>query len=65
MILVMAAAGSVLAAPVFGRLGAPGIADAFMWLGAGCGVAAFAVAAAVTVRAARRSGDASAPEEGE
>lgn len=57
MFLVLAAAGSVLVAPVIGRLGAPALADAAMWLAAGCGVGAFAVAGASTFRAARRHGD--------
>lgn len=53
ILLVLAAAGAVLAAPVIGRLGAPRLADAAMWLAAGCGVTAFAVAAVSTFRAAR------------
>lgn len=54
VLLVLAAAGAVLAAPVLGRLGAPALADAAMWLAAACGASAFAVAARSTVRAARR-----------
>ena len=61
--LVLAAAGSVLAAPVIGRLGAPDLADAVMWLAAGCGVGAFAVAGVSTFRAARRRGTRPVPHE--
>jgi len=61
--LVLAAAGSVLAAPVIGRFGAPGLADAAMWLAAGCGVGAFVVAGVSTFRAARRHGTRPAPRE--
>jgi hypothetical protein len=39
---------------VIGRLGAPALADTAMWLAAGCGVGAFAVAGVGTFRAARR-----------
>jgi hypothetical protein len=56
VLLVLAATAGALAAPVIGRLGAPVMADAVMWLAAGCGVAAFGVAAASTFRAARRDG---------
>lgn len=55
--LVLVAAGSVLAAPVLGRLGMPALADVAMWLAAGSGVAAFAVAGSATWRAARRAGE--------
>lgn len=64
VVLVMIAAGSVLAAPVIGRLGAPLLADIAMWLAAGCGVAAFGLAGLGTLRAARRDGDRRAREEG-
>jgi hypothetical protein len=57
IVLVLLAAGAVLAAPVIGRLGAPGLADGAMWLAAGCGLAAFGVAGVSTVRAARRPGE--------
>jgi hypothetical protein len=56
VVLVLAAAAAVLAAPVIGRLGAPALADVAMWLAAGCGVAAFGVAAVSTLRAGRRHG---------
>jgi hypothetical protein len=55
VLLVLAAVGAVLAAPLIGRFGAPRLADAAMWLAAGCGVAAFGVAAVSTFRAARRA----------
>jgi hypothetical protein len=61
--LVLAAAGCVLAAPVIGRLGAPGLADAAMGLAAGCGVGAFGVAAVSTFRAARTTGGRAASHE--
>jgi hypothetical protein len=54
--LVLTAAGTVLVAPVLGRLGAPLLADAAMGLAAGCGIAAFGIAAVSTFRAARRDG---------
>jgi len=57
IVLVLVAAGAVLAAPVIGRLGAPVLADAAMWLAAGCGVTAFGVAGVSTVRAARRGSE--------
>jgi hypothetical protein len=56
VLLVLAAVGGVLAAPVLGRLGAPVLADSMMWVAAGCGVAAFVVTAVSTFRAARRDG---------
>jgi hypothetical protein len=61
--LVLVAAGCVLAAPVLGRAGAPLLAEAAMWIAAGSGIAAFALAGAATHRAARRAGERSADEE--
>jgi hypothetical protein len=55
VLLVLAAAALVLAAPVVGRAGAPGLADLVMGLAATCGLAAFASAAVHTLRAARRA----------
>jgi hypothetical protein len=55
VLLVLVAVGAVLAAPLIGRFGAPLLADAAMWLAAGCGVAAFVLAAVSTFRAARRA----------
>ena len=63
--LVLVAAGSVLAAPVIGRLGAPGLADVAMWLAASCGVGAWAIAGISTFRAARRSADRRVSHEGQ
>jgi len=51
--LVLLAAGGVLAAPVLGRLDLPRLAGGVMALAAGCGLGAFGVAAAATLRAAR------------
>jgi hypothetical protein len=62
--LVLGSAACVLAAPVIGRLGAPLLADVAMWVAAGCGVAAFGVAGAATVRAALRDGDRRTKEKG-
>jgi hypothetical protein len=62
--LVLAAAGCVLAAPVLGRLGAPLLAEAAMWVAAGSGIAAFGVAGVATFRAARRTADRRVREEG-
>lgn len=59
VVLVMTAAAAVLVAPVLGRLGASGLAEAAMWLAALSGVAAFGVAGAVTWRAAREPRDGS------
>lgn len=56
VLLVLAAAGAVLLAPVVGRLGAPLLADVAMWLAAGCGLAAFCAAGISTFRAARSHG---------
>jgi hypothetical protein len=55
VLLVLAAAALVIAAPVVGRSGAPVLADLTMGLAAACGLAAFGVAAAHTLRAARRA----------
>lgn len=60
--LVLVAAGSVLAAPVLGRMGAPSWADAAMILAAGSGFAAFVLAAIATVRAGRRAPPRDRPE---
>ena len=54
--LVMAAVGLILLAPLLGRNGAPGWADAAMILASGAGLGAFAVVAVHTCRAARRRG---------
>jgi hypothetical protein len=54
--LVAAAAGLILLAPLLGRVGAPGWADVVMVLASVAGVAAFALAAVVTYRAARHCG---------
>ncbi len=62
-VLVLAAAGSVLAAPVLGRLGAPLLAEVAMWVAAGSGAAAFTVAGVATFRAARRAADRRVREE--
>jgi hypothetical protein len=56
IVLVMAAAGLILVAPVVGRGGAPGWADALMGLAAGAGVGAFVLVAVHTCRAARHHG---------
>jgi hypothetical protein len=53
-LLVLGAIASILAAPVLGRSGYAGAADLAMGAAAGCGVAAFALAGAATLRAARR-----------
>jgi hypothetical protein len=55
--LIMAAAGLILLAPLLGRVGAPGWADAAMALASMAGFAAFVVVAVQTFRAARRRGD--------
>jgi hypothetical protein len=60
-VLVLCAAGLVLAAPLAGRAGAPRLADLAMALAALCGVASFALAGAHTLRAARGAGRPSAP----
>jgi hypothetical protein len=56
VVLVMAAAGLILVAPVLGRGGAPGWADVVMMLAAGAGVSAFVLVAIHTCRAARHHG---------
>jgi hypothetical protein len=48
IILVMAAAGLILLAPLLGRLGVPGWANVVMALASGAGVGAFVLAAVVT-----------------
>ena len=54
VILVMAAAGLILVAPLLGRSGSPGWADLVMGLAAGAGLAAFMLVAVYTCRATRR-----------
>jgi hypothetical protein len=56
-VLVMAAAGLILLAPLLGRVGAPVWADVAMALASGAGVGAFVLVAVYTFRAARRRGD--------
>jgi hypothetical protein len=56
VVLVMVAAGLILLAPLLGRGGAPGWADAVMGIAAGAGVGAFVLAAVHTCRAAPRRG---------
>jgi hypothetical protein len=55
-VLVMAAAGLVIGAPILGRLGFPHLADVAMASAALCGVGAFAVAGVHTFHAGRRGG---------
>jgi hypothetical protein len=55
--LVMAAAGLILLAPLLGRIGAPGWADAAMALASAAGFGAFVVVAVQTFRTTRRRGD--------
>jgi uncharacterized protein (DUF2345 family) len=55
VVLVLAAAALVIAAPVAGRAGLPRLADALMLLAAGAGIASFASAAWQTARAARHA----------
>jgi hypothetical protein len=50
----MAAAGLILLAPLLGRGGVPGWADAVMAVAAGAGFCAFVLAAVHTCRAAMR-----------
>jgi hypothetical protein len=57
VVLVMAAAGLILVAPLLGRGGSPGWADVTMGLASGAGLAAFVVVAVYTCRAAMRPGD--------
>ena len=56
VVLVMAAGGLILLAPLLGRGGVPGWADAAMGLAAGAGFGAFVLAAVHTFRAATRRG---------
>jgi hypothetical protein len=51
--LVLFTSGLVLAAPVLGRIGYAGIADAAMALAAACGLASFLFVGVATLRAAR------------
>jgi hypothetical protein len=51
--LVLATSGLVLAAPVLGRIGYAGMADAAMALAAACGLASFLLVGVATLRAAR------------
>lgn len=53
--LVMGAAALAICAPLVGRLGAPAWADATMASAVACGLAATALAARHTLRAARRA----------
>jgi hypothetical protein len=52
--LALLAAAFVLTAPVLGRAGHPQAADVAMAAAAICGASSFALAAAATLRAARR-----------
>ena len=54
MVLVMAAAGLILVAPLLGRGGMPGWADVAMGLASGAGIGAFVLIAVHTCRAATR-----------
>jgi len=54
MVLVMAAAGLILVAPLLGRGGMPGWADVAMGLASGAGIGAFVLVAVHTCRAATR-----------
>ena len=53
-LLVLAAAGLILVAPLLGRSGAPGWADVTMIAASIAGIAAFVLAAHATLRAGRR-----------
>jgi hypothetical protein len=53
--LVLSAAALVLVAPLLGRSGAAGAADATMAIAAAAGAGAFVIAARETLRAARRA----------
>jgi hypothetical protein len=57
VVLVMAAAGMILVAPLLGRSGTPGWADVAMGLASGAGIGAFILAAVSTCRAAMRPSD--------
>jgi hypothetical protein len=52
-VLVLSAAGLVLAAPVLGRIGQAAAADAAMAIAAACGLGSFLLAVRATLRAAR------------
>jgi hypothetical protein len=65
-LLVLAAAGLAIGAPLLGRLDLPRLADAAMAGAALCGLTAFAVAGLHTIHAARRGstlGTRGSPEE--
>jgi hypothetical protein len=57
VVLVMAAAGLILVAPLLGRSGLLGWADIAMGLASGAGVGAFVLVAVHTCRAAMRHHD--------
>jgi hypothetical protein len=57
VVLVMAAAGLILVAPLLGRSGIPGWADVAMGLASGAGIGAFVLVAVHTCRAAMRRRD--------
>jgi hypothetical protein len=57
VVLVMAAAGFILVAPLLGRGGLPGWADVAMGLASGAGIGAFVLVAVHTCRAASRRRD--------
>ncbi len=63
-LLVLAAAGFVLVAPVLGRSGHPAAADLAMGAATICGLTSFALAGIATLRAARRERQARGREEG-
>jgi len=57
VVLVMAAVGLILVAPLLGRSGIPGWADVAMGLASGAGLGAFVLVAVYTCRAAMRPRD--------
>jgi hypothetical protein len=57
VVLVMAAAGLILVAPLLGRSGLSGWADIAMGLASGAGIGAFILVAVHTCRAATRRRD--------
>ena len=57
VVLVMAAVGLILVAPLLGRSGNPGWADVAMGLAAGAGLTAFVLVAVHTCRAILRPND--------
>ena len=57
VVLVMAAVGLILVAPLLGRSGIPGWADVAMGLASGAGLGAFVLVAVDTCRAAMRPRD--------